>query len=443
VELKVYVDTRVRAMLEEAPEVGSEGCTVQKLTKPDQAVVEHEGHEYNMVTYKTALTPAQAGHITVGPISLRAQAEVPAQMPRMRDPFGNAFPDMSNFPMFTETKEITIHGDEVELTGKPLPVTGQPPTFAGAVGNFTMTTSAKPAMVEAGDPVTLTIRIAGRGDFDRVAAPQITDPDGWKIYPPSSKFDADDDVGISGAKTFEIAVIPQAKKTQSPPMEWSYFDPDKGSYITLKGDQWPIKVEGEPAAAATPAVALSQPSKPGEAAPAATPAAAPDILYIRADSAGWGESFRPLYASPAFWAAQGAPLLALLGFTVVQVTRRRAADERARRIAQWRREKEAELVKMQRRDAPESELYQAAARAMRLEAAMQTDRAPETLDGPEVLTARELDATLAQRVRNIFDHQAEVLYAGTSSGRGAASAQARTEALETVKAYENAKPAEN
>ena len=121
--------------------------------------------------------------------------------------------------------------------------------------------------------------------------------------------------------------------------------------------------------------------------------------------------------------------------------KKRAADERARRVAQWRREKEAELSRMQRREAPESELYQAAARVMRLEAAIQTDRAPETLGGPEVLAARELDEALAERVRNIFDHQAEVLYAGTSSGRSAASAQVRTDALATVKGYENAKPA--
>jgi hypothetical protein len=96
---------------------------------------------------------------------------------------------------------------------------------------------------------------------------------------------------------------------------------------------------------------------------------------------------------------------------------------------------------MQRRDVPESELYQAAARALRLETAIQTGRAPDTLDGDEVANARDLDEATAERVRRLFDLQAEVLYAGASAGRAAASAQSRLDLLETVKGYENAKPA--
>ena len=96
---------------------------------------------------------------------------------------------------------------------KPLPADGQPRSFAGAVGNFTHdATSVKPTMVEAGDPVTITAKITGRGDFDRVTAPQMTDPTGWKTYPPSGSSQADDDVGISGVKTFQMAAIPETKK---------------------------------------------------------------------------------------------------------------------------------------------------------------------------------------------------------------------------------------
>ena len=112
-----------------------------------------------------------------------------------------------------------------------------------------------------------------------------------------------------------------------------------------------------------------------------------------------------------------------------------------RRLAQWRREKETALAAMRRRDVPEGELYEAAARALRLEAAMQTGRDPETLDGAEVTGARAMDPELAERVRRLFDQQAEVLYAGTAGGRRAASAETRAEALDTVKGYENAKPA--
>jgi len=450
IEVRLYVDARVRAQLEEMPEITAEGCTVQKINnKPDQSQVTRNGREYIMATYKTAVTPAQAGKVTVGPVTVQALAQLPQQRRRRRtggpfdDPmFQNPFFDDAFQNMMSPPQQIKIRGEPVELEVKALPAAGQPRSFAGAVGNFTLATSIRPAMVEAGDPITITAKISGRGDFDRVTVPQITNPDGWRTYPPSAKFEPDDDVGISGTKTFQLAAIPETKKSESPTLEWSYFDPVEEKYVTLTGTGSPIKVEGEPQPAATPAVAQQTPAAPGNQGNQGNPAspAKPDIQYIRADSAGWGETFQPLYENRLFWEAQGVPLLALLGFVGLQVARKRAADEQARKRAQWRKEKDAALAAMQRRDAPESELYQAAARALRLEAAIQTGRAPDTLDGAEVAGARALDEAAAEQVRRLFDRQAEVLYAGASGGRSAASPQARVDLLETVKAYENAKP---
>ncbi len=443
VEVRLYVDARVRAQLEELPEITAEGCTVQKVTKPTQSQVTRNGRDYVMVTYKTAITPATAGKVTLGPVTVQAEAQLPQSRPRRRaggpfdDPmFQNPFFDDA-FRMMSPPQQVTIRGEPVELKVKPLPAQGQPASFGGAVGEFSLTTSANPAMVEAGDPVTITAKITGRGDFDRVLAPRIKNPDGWKAYPPSAKFDADDDVGISGTKIFQLAVIPQQNKTETPALEWSYFDPIKEAYVTLTGPGSTLKVEGEPQPAAAPVIARQGGQEALQAAP--NPAA-PDIQYIRADSAGWGETFEPLYENRLFWAAQGAPLLALLAFAGLQTARKRAANQQARQRAQWRREKEAEVSAMQRRDVPESALYQAAARALRLEAAIQTGRPPEMLDGNDVAEARALDEALAERVRALFDRQAEVLYAGTSGSRSAAPTQERLNILETVKAYENAKP---
>jgi len=440
IEVRLYVDSRVRAQLEDLPEITAEGCTVQKVDKPSQSEVTRNGRDYVMVTYKTAITPATAGKLTLGPVTVLAEAQLPQVRPRRRaggpfdDPmFQNPFFDDA-FRMMSPPQQIKIRGEPVELTVKPLPAEGQPRSFAGAVGNFSLTTSAAPATVKLGDPITITAKIAGSGDFDRVTAPQIVDASGWKTYPPSAKFEGDDDVGISGAKTFQVAAIPEAKKTQSPTLEWSYFDPLQEKYVTLTGNGEPITVEGVPQAAAGPVAA--------QQAPAAAPSpATADILYIRADSTGWGRTFEPLYENRLFWAVQGGPLLALLAFVGLQVARKRAADEQARRRAQLRKQKEAALATMQHRDVPEGALYQAAARALRLEAAIQTGRAPETLDGTEVAGARALDEPMAERVRRLFDRQAEVLYAGAAGGKSPASPQARLDVLETVKGYENANPA--
>jgi len=437
-EIRLYVDSRVRAQLEDMPEVTAEGCTVEKTTKPEQTQVSRDGHDYVMVTYKSAVTAAKAGTLKLGPVTVLAEAELPEKRPRGQPGSPFDYPFFQNpvfddaFRMMSPPQQITIRGEPVEITALPLPVDGMPGSFSGAVGTYTMTTSVKPAMIEAGDPLTVTTQIMGQGNFDRVTAPQISDPDGWRTYPPSGKFDADDDIGISGVKTFQMAVIPQTKKTASPALEWSYFDPIKEQYVTLTEKGWPIKVEGEFQAPAIPALAQQAPA-PNQPKP--------DIMYIRADSTGWGATFQPLYENRIFWETQGAPLAALLAFVGLQVARKRAADEHARRLEKLRKEKESALAAMQRRDVPESELYQAAARALRIEAAIQTGRAPDTLDGAEVAKARALNPQMAERVRRLFDRQAEAVYAGTYGGRSAATAQTRVEALETVKGYENAKHA--
>ena len=440
-EVRLYVDARVRATLEEMPEITADGCTVEKTTKGEQTQVTRNGREYDMVTFKSAVTPAKAGTLKLGPATVLAQAELPMRRPRR--PQGGPFDDPffqnpffnDAFQMMSPPQQITIRGEPVEITALPLPTAGMPQSFAGAVGNYTMTTSIKPSMVEAGDPITVTAKITGKGNFDKVTAPEVTDPDGWRIYPPSGKFEQDDDIGISGTKTFEMAAIPQTKKTASPALEWSFFDPIKEQYVTLTEKGWPITIEGQFQTNSAPVMAAAQ-----QAAP--TPdQSKPDIMYIRADSTGWGASFHPLYENRIFWAAQGAPLVALLAFMGIEVARKRAADLEARRVAGLRRDKEIALAAMQRRDVPEADLYQAAARVLRLEAAIQTGRAPDTLDGSEVANARALDPAMAERVRRVFDRQAEVVYAGTSGGRSAASAETRVEALETVRGYENARHA--
>src|SRR5438105_14653702 len=111
----------------------------------------------------------------------RAQILVPrarsAPRPRSRSPFDpfdldDPFSDpfFSNpFAQIGERREIEIKSEPVALEVKPLPPKA-PPSFSGAIGNFTMTTDAKPKSVQVGDPITVTAAISGRGNFYRVNA---------------------------------------------------------------------------------------------------------------------------------------------------------------------------------------------------------------------------------------------------------------------------------
>src|SRR5437016_13863318 len=271
VQIRMGFDPRVRPRLIEPPEITGQGFTAQKLQESGQNSETINGRPYDVVTYKTAIAAARAGRFEVGPVKAKAQVLVPRprSAPRSRsrspfdlfeldDPFSDPF--FSNpFAQIGERREIEIKSEPMALEVKPLPPKA-PPSFSGAIGNFTMTTDAKPNSVQVGDPITVTAAISGRGNFDRVNAPVVEDERGWHKYPPSSKFKQDDEVGISGTKTFETVLSPNEKKQSLPLLAFSYFDPAKEQYVTLRSEPIAITVQG--GTAATQNIATTQPGSP-------------------------------------------------------------------------------------------------------------------------------------------------------------------------------------
>src|SRR5262249_36085208 len=266
VQIRMGFDARVHPRLTEPPDITGQGFTAQKLQQSSQNLETINGRAFEVVTFKTAIAAARAGKFEIGPVKAKAQVVVPRRRnaPRSRSPFDlfeldDPFSDpfFSNpFAQFGERRDVQITSEPVWLEVKPLPPNA-PPSFSGAIGNFTMATDAKPKSVQVGDPITVTTTISGRGNFDRVNAPLIEDDRGWHKYPPSSKFKQDDEVGISGTKTFEMVVSPNENKQSLPALAFSYFDPAKEQYVTLHSEPTAITVQG---GAAAPAVAAQQPA---------------------------------------------------------------------------------------------------------------------------------------------------------------------------------------
>src|SRR5881396_1434850 len=347
VQIRMGFDPRIRPRLIEPPEITGQGFTAQKLQQSGQTTETLNGRPYDVVTYKTAIAAARAGKFEIGPVTAKAQVIVPRarSAPRSRgrspfdlfdldDPFSDPF--FSNpFAKMGERREVEIKSEPVALEVKPLPPNA-PPSFSGAIGNFAMTTDAKPKSVQVGDPITVTTTISGRGNFDRVNAPVVEDERGWHKYPPSSKFKQDDEVGISGTKSFEMVLSPNENKQTLPPLAFSYFDPIKEHYVTVRSEPIAISVQGGAVAAN---VAATQPGS-SPAATAARPASATqsaakpqDILYQLTDRGRAMESFAPIYTRRWFLGAQLIPLLALVGFAAWKIRRARINNRQAQRMA--------------------------------------------------------------------------------------------------------------
>src|SRR6266581_6311827 len=406
VQIRMGFDPRVRPRLVEAPEITGQGFTAQKLQESGQTSDTINGRPYDVVTYKTAIAAAHAGKFELGPVKAKAQVLVPrarsAPRPRSRSPFDlfdldDPFSDpfFSNpFGQMGERREVEIKSEPVALEVKPLPPNA-PPSFSGAIGNFTMTTDAKPNSVQVGDPITVTTTISGRGNFDRVNAPVIEDERGWHKYPPSSKFKQDDEVGISGTKTFEIVVSPNENKQSLPPLAFSYFDPAKEQYVTLHSEPTAITVQG---GATAPNVAVQQPSSSPVTAPRGRPpvpnATKPqDILYQLTEPSRTAE-FKPLYARRGFWAAQSLPFAALLFFAGWKIRRARLDDREARRISALQHEAAQLMHKLRHDDASPREYYSEASRIVRLKAALASGNRgidPNAVDAEKAAETFKLD----------------------------------------------------
>ncbi|MGB8352945.1 MAG: BatD family protein [Chthoniobacteraceae bacterium] len=442
IEIRIYFDANVRVQTNGVPEFTSEGFTVQKLTQPRQEQVEKNGHRYNFVSYKTAITPVKSGKLVLGPAELPYVAMVPQRRKVQHPNIGGSMDDFFNDDMFNgmlggfTQEQLTVKSSSAELEVKPLPKANQPASFSGAVGQFSLTTEASPLKLSIGDPITLKLKISGRGNFDQVSAPRMNEESGWRSYPPSNKFTADDDVETSGSKLFEMAVIPDEKKTKLPAVEFSYFDPITEKYVTLNADRLPITVEGQSASSA-PTV-----QTPSASQPESTPEVvknANDIHYIFTSHPHWGESFDPIFTKPVFWKSQGAPLLALLAFIGFQAHRKKSRDLIAKQAAERRRQKTDLMKTLQREDADAATFYAAATQYIQIDAAGHSDRNPASITPEEAITIHPLDAATSEAVQFIFAAHEELSYAGDSATRQKLPLPQREKVLQTLKKFENAR----
>lgn len=420
-------------------EITGQGFTAQKMREPRQTIETIAGKTYQTFTFKTALSPARSGKIEIGPVQANPVVRIPRTASRNpsnpRDLFDMNDPFMDPFfrdPMFAPStpQEIKLKSESATLEVKPLPP-GAPPDFGGAVGNFTMTTDVKPKSAQMGDPLTVTAAITGRGNFDRVTAPAFEDDRGWHKYPPSADFKPDDDVGISGTKTFETVLSANERKETIPVQLFTFFDPAKEQYVTLRGEAIPVRVEGGAAPSVAPAPATQAPAAPPVAS--AAPSAAPqEILHQLTELPAEAQSFTPLFARRTFWLAQLIPLLALFGFAGWKIRQAHLDNRDARRREALQHEAAALQRSLRRADVSPQEYFSSASRAVQLKAALAKDIDPNSVDADAAASAFQTDEITRNRLRRLFEKSDEARYSGGQNGIRLLPAETRNEVLDLI-----------
>jgi hypothetical protein len=253
---------------------------------------------YTIIPLAVPLTAVRTGPLTLGPFTASAVVVLPS-----RNQGGDSF--FGQFFNHGEQKQVTLATEPVNVESVPLPEQNKPANFTGAVGDFTMTATAGPTNVTAGDPITVRVQINGRGALDAVTLPP---QDAWrdfKTYPPTTKLETSDQFGFQGTKTFEQIISPQNSDVHElPPLSFSFFNPDDGQYHTLTQAAVPLVVKAA-GASPMPAIAVNKNSGPENQTPQ-------DILPIKQNLGVPATGSSPLVAQPAFLAAQAVPVLAFL-----------------------------------------------------------------------------------------------------------------------------------
>ncbi|MEM7144421.1 MAG: BatD family protein [Verrucomicrobiota bacterium] len=359
VEVRAYFRSGERISLRSLPTV-SGGAFTMKNQEGDarRERVMRDGVPYTMLTFYSGMTAVKPGEFPAE-VTLDATVVVREQsgrnpMGQMRSRMGSMF-DNSFFgdDLFDDffgrlvEKQVALKAEPIVMNVAEVPTEGRPAGYTGAVGQFTISATASPSAVKAGDPVTLKVQVEGTGHFDRVRMPILADGTDWKTYPASEEFVGADAIGSAGVKLFEQVIVPQSPEIDViPPLEFVYYDSAAGSFETVRTEAIPMSVSGEAVrdVASSPVASSGGPVEAAGAGLDGTPVfdgdAGGDVLV---------RGLNPLYGQGWFQVVMGVAWFGVIaGF--ISLARRRVLRDESGRLARrsMRREMAASIAEMDR-----------------------------------------------------------------------------------------------
>lgn len=292
-DIRCYYQSAQEAQL---PQLSGDGYRLGNVIGPQRAgQVAINNTTYNQVVYRVPFTATKSGVVKIGPATWSVTLL-----------YGR--PDFLGRYSQGQARNESFASDAPEIQVLPLP-DNAPAGFSGNIGTFVLDSyDASPTNVSVGDPITIKIRISGQGPMDMVNPTQS--PQDWrefKTYPSTGKTESNDPLQLSGSKNFEQVVTPQnAGITELPAFEFTYFDPQKKAYNTLRHPAVPLTVK--PTAATPQPTVISK-----EAAPSDIATSSQEIVHIKPELGKLTPIEKPLLQQTGFLALQALAPLAWLG----------------------------------------------------------------------------------------------------------------------------------
>ncbi len=297
------------------------------------------------------------------------------------------------------------------------------------MGNYSLSSQLESDNATTNEPITLKININGQGNIQLLNMPEINLPDGFDKYEPKTSEQIDRSGIISGTKTFDYLIIPRAAgKKEIPPTQFSYFNPEKQSYITLSTPSYAVSVaQGSNSANETMAGYTKEEIK----------VLGRDIRYIKTSDGDLTRGSGTVNLGFGFWTSAVLPLVLLGGLVMwkkredklsgnVQLLRYRQAEK----IARKRFKTAQELMKAGNQAGFYAEISQALFGY--LEDKLHIPKSEISLEKAiEILTAKGMDGRLVENLKTCIEKCEFARFAPAGDGVAAMSGMYRdlTEAI--------------
>ena len=311
-EYSLFIHSNTNLQQLPFPDLSNPNLVVKRPDNPEKQLSTVDGQSYTVFTYRTSVQALQAGTVDLAPDATDVRVSIPDRN-RRNSLFSRQAP--RTFP---------VKAAPVSMEVVSLPTEGRPDSFTGAVGDFRLEVSANPTALNVGDPISLSSTITGQGNFDTLVAPTISDPNGWRSYPPTTAREYRGSGLTPGSVSYSQVIIPEEQLDAIPAIEFSYFDVGEEKYIVRTIPPIPLTLRPDPGAAKPVAATTYAESDTSVPPPSAD---LEDVLDILPDSGSLASVRTPAFTGPGFWAAQAFPAVTLLAFLGIGLARK-AKDAR-------------------------------------------------------------------------------------------------------------------
>ncbi len=217
----LYTDEMVRSFNLEAEE-DYEGYGKSTFEQP--TMLNYEEARYNGKAYKRAL--------------IKRLAIIPNSSGRLQAPVLKGVARLYSVGYLNKT--LASSGGQIVV--RPLPRENMPPEYSGAVGNFKVSHSVSKKDLALGETLTFSLKLLGRGNYNRFAAPGFTQGKGFQVSSPIVMDNLK--AGIEGSRTYYYTLIPQSKgKLTLPELKFVWFDNESATYKTYALPETVIEVK--------------------------------------------------------------------------------------------------------------------------------------------------------------------------------------------------------